>query len=93
MSELNKTEKEPCSGLSGLTVKLESRIEELENALRWYVENDDVYEGGEWDSKNEYWIEGKRRAEKLLSNVKLSGSPASGESELNAGLERKLSTE
>ena len=69
MTDTNKTEQEPRSGLSDLTIKLESRIEELENALRWYVENDDVYEGGEWDSKNEYWIKGKRRAEKLLSNV------------------------
>lgn len=46
-----------------------ARIAELESALKWYVENDDTYEGGEWEEKNEFWLNGKRYAEKLLANA------------------------
>lgn len=42
--------------------KAESRVAELEAALRWYVENDDTYEGAD----TEWWMKGKRQAMKLL---------------------------
>ena len=41
----------------------ESRIKELEEMLSWYVEEDEINEG---DPDNEYWIQGKHKAMKLL---------------------------
>lgn len=41
----------------------ESYIKELEEMLRWYVEEDEVDEG---DPENEYWVDGKHKAMKLL---------------------------
>ena len=41
----------------------ESYIKELEEMLRWYVEEDEVNEG---DPENEYWVKGKHKAMKLL---------------------------
>jgi hypothetical protein len=51
--------------------KANARIAQLEEALLWYVHNDDVSEGGKWEQENEYWLEGKRNAQKLLetSNI------------------------
>lgn len=48
--------------------QLLARIKCLENALRWYVDNDDTNEGGHWEKDNAFWLKGKRRAEKLLNN-------------------------
>jgi hypothetical protein len=39
---------------------------ELREALRWYVENDDTYEGGKWEEANAMSLAGKRRAMRLL---------------------------
>ena len=36
---------------------------ELEEMLRWYVEEDEINEG---DPENEYWVDGKHKAMKLL---------------------------
>ena len=44
----------------------ELRMKELVECLKWYVENDDVQEGGRWEEVNAHWIEGKRRAMKVL---------------------------
>lgn len=46
--------------------RLKAENEALREALRWYVENDDVNEGGHWEETNEFWLQGKRRALKLL---------------------------
>jgi len=40
--------------------------DELKECLRWYVENDETNEGGKWDEINEFWIAGKRRAQRIL---------------------------
>lgn len=50
-----------CGCVACINVK-ERSIEALE-ALKWYVENDDVDLG---DPENKFWIEGKQRAEKIL---------------------------
>lgn len=46
-----------------LSLKADARIEELEEMLRWYLEEDEIIEG---DPKNQYWIDGKHKAMKLL---------------------------
>lgn len=46
-----------------LSLKAEARIEELEEMLKWYVEEDEIHEG---DPDNQYWIDGKHKAMKLL---------------------------
>lgn len=46
-----------------LSLKAEARIEELEEMLKWYVEEDGIHEG---DPENQYWINGKHKAMKLL---------------------------
>ena len=48
----------------------QERIKGLEDALRWYVVNDDTWEDGEWAEKNSYWLHNKRIAEKLLGIAK-----------------------
>ena len=40
--------------------------DELKECLRWYVEKDETNEGGKWDEINEFWIAGKRRAQRIL---------------------------
>lgn len=42
---------------------LQARIKELEEMLRWYVEEDEI---NEFDPENEYWVEGKHKAMNLL---------------------------
>ncbi len=42
--------------------KQKERVKELEDVLRWYVKNDDTAEA----SYNQPWLDGKRRAQKLL---------------------------
>lgn len=52
-----------------LIAQLESVTAEnkaLREALAWYVDNDDTYEGGKWEESNASWLRGKRRAQKLL---------------------------
>ena len=44
-------------------LKAEARIEELEEMLKWYIEEDEIHEG---DPENQYWIDGKHKAMKLL---------------------------
>jgi hypothetical protein len=39
-------------------------IQQMRDALAWYVKEDDVIEGQEG---NEYWVEGKRNAERLIA--------------------------
>lgn len=39
------------------------RIKALEDMLRWYVEEDEINES---DPENQYWIDGKHKAMKLL---------------------------
>lgn len=39
------------------------KVKELEEMLRWYVEEDEIHEG---DPDNQYWIDGKHKAMKLL---------------------------
>lgn len=39
------------------------RIKELEEMLKWYIEEDEIHEG---DPENQYWIDGKHKAMKLL---------------------------
>lgn len=46
-----------------LSLKAEARIGELEDMLKWYVEEDEIHEG---DPENQYWINGKHKAMKLL---------------------------
>lgn len=56
-------------------------IELAEIALAWYIENDETNEGDNteiggknWDEENAFWIEGKRKAENALSEIrKLKG--------------------
>lgn len=43
--------------------ELEGYIQELEEMLRWYIEEDEIHEG---DPENQYWIDGKHTAMKLL---------------------------
>lgn len=43
--------------------KLENRIKELEESLRWYIDEDEINEG---DPSNEYWVAGKYTAMELL---------------------------
>lgn len=42
---------------------LEAYIEGLEEKLKWYIEEDEIHEG---DPENQYWIDGKHKAMKLL---------------------------
>jgi hypothetical protein len=46
-----------------LSLKAEARIEELEEMLKWYIEEDEIHEGY---PENQYWIDGKHKAMKLL---------------------------
>jgi hypothetical protein len=39
---------------------------ELREALRWYVFQDNTWEGGEWEERNALSLAGKRRAMRLL---------------------------
>jgi hypothetical protein len=48
---------------------LKKIISELKSCLRWYVENDDVQEGGHWEESNAFWLEGKRKAQALLESL------------------------
>lgn len=57
-------------------------IEELVEALQWYIDNDETNEGDtsiadlggySWNEINAFWIEGKRRAEALIEKVKQNG--------------------
>ena len=53
-------------------------IEELLEALQWYVDNDDVIESDDysprggltWNEVNEYWINGKQKAINLINKHK-----------------------
>ena len=53
-----------------MAFEYESLIEELVEALEWYVKEDDTYEGGSWEEENKYWLDGKRKAEALINKVK-----------------------
>lgn len=46
--------------------KLQKENKKLRKLLRWYVENDDTYEGGKWEESNAGWLKKKREAMKLL---------------------------
>jgi len=48
---------------------LKKIISELKSCLRWYVENDDVHEGGHWEEYNAFSLEGKRKAQALLESI------------------------
>jgi len=48
-------------------------IQKLVDALDWYVKEDDVMEGGEWDEMNAPWIEGRNEAEKVLAAAEAEG--------------------
>ena len=48
-------------------------IQKLVDALDWYVKEDDVMEGGEWDEMNAPWIEGRNEAEKVLAAADAEG--------------------
>lgn len=50
----------------------EARVEKLETALTWYVENDDVNLN---DPGNEFWIDGYNRARALLPEAPPQGDP------------------
>jgi hypothetical protein len=39
-------------------------------ALQWYIEEDDVYE---WQEGNEYWVEGKRKAQSVVADLQALG--------------------
>ena len=41
-------------------------IEQLAEMLQWYVDEDEINEG---DPDNEYWVEGKHKAIKLLEGL------------------------
>lgn len=47
----------------------EEDVNQLIECLSWYVETDEVYEGGEWEEENAYWLEGKRKAQALLERL------------------------
>jgi hypothetical protein len=49
--------------------QLRAVIQSLVNKLAWYVREDDIQEGGDWEYVNRYWLQGKREAEELLQNV------------------------
>lgn len=62
--------KEPRDGLvaykegwNDACIAHEIRIQKLEEMLRWYIEEDEI---NECDPENEYWIEGKHKAMRLL---------------------------
>lgn len=42
-----------------------TRIKALEEILQWYVDEDEIHEG---DPENQYWIDGKHKAIKLLGS-------------------------
>lgn len=44
-------------------VHYEARIKQLEEMLRWYIEEDEI---NECDPANQYWIDGKHKAMRLL---------------------------
>ena len=48
-------------------------IQRLVDVLDWYVKEDDVMEGGEWDEMNAPWIEGRNEAEKVLAAAEAEG--------------------
>lgn len=48
-------------------------IQKLVDVLDWYVKEDDVMEGGEWDETNAPWIEGRNEAEKVLAAAEAEG--------------------
>ncbi len=48
-----------------LSLKAEARIESLEEMLQWYVNEDEIHEGG---PENQYWVDGKHKAMKLLED-------------------------
>lgn len=55
---------------------LATENEELLGALKWYVDNDDTYEGDRtsygginWDEENKYWLKGRRRAEQAIARA------------------------
>ena len=46
-----------------LVHSLLNEIDSLQEMLRWYIEEDEIHEG---DPENQYWIDGKHKAMKLL---------------------------
>ena len=53
--------------------KLVQQNKRLAECLRWYVDNDETYEGDEWEEVNSDFLEGKRRAEDLLQELEKRG--------------------
>lgn len=49
-----------------MTTKDDALMREALNALKWYVKTDDV---SETMPGNEYWVEGKRRAETVITKI------------------------
>lgn len=43
--------------------KLTQYVSNLEEMLKWYIDTDEIHEG---DPENQYWIDGKHKAMKLL---------------------------
>lgn len=46
--------------------RLKAENAELRACLRWYVDNDDTYEGGRWEEVNATSLAAKRRAVAVL---------------------------
>lgn len=48
-------------------------IQQLVDALSWYVSEDDTMEGGQWDIDNAPWIEGRNEAISILDAAEAAG--------------------
>jgi hypothetical protein len=48
---------------------LEAALRHAREALKWYVAEDDVLEGEQWEEENAFWIAGKRDAESSIAAI------------------------
>lgn len=49
-----------------LLLKQHAAIVRLRATLQWYVDEDEVMDGGKWEEENAFWLQGKRDAEAVL---------------------------
>lgn len=51
-------------------IQIEKYHKDLVKSLKWYIENDDTNEGSEEaEIYNKFWLDGKRKAEKLIKEI------------------------
>ena len=72
MNSLELAEKlvQPVTGYkqqaAEILLRQHEAIVKLRAALQWYVDEDEVMDGGKWEEENAFWLEGKRNVEALL---------------------------